>query len=209
MKTLHIGEDQQDCSGEEAVIAAELLGTHFGNDNDILSHIMSEGAKKHIYNKVILVLCEGWSESNEIEHIFEIVSKQKLQLSLTAYFRLICRKSQSKVVFDGLEKILSSPNPAQLHNSRFITRPVLRRLRTDDNLFAMLTDRLQNKPTSSEKATIPRLISAARGISNELRTWCIEEMNRQLSVTETPQIGVDLLVGERRPVLHSLLDILS
>lgn len=209
LKTLRIEEDQQDCSGEEAVIAAELLGMHFGNDNDVLLHIMSEGAKKHIYNKVILALCEGWPESNEIEHIFEVVSKQKLQLSLTAYFRLICQKSQSKVVFDGLEKILSSPNPAQLYNSRFVTRPILRRLRTDDNLFEMLIVCLQNKPTPSEKATIPRLISAARGIPNELRTWCNEEMNRQLDFSKIPQVGVDLIVGEVRPVVHSLLDIFN
>ena len=209
LKTLRIGEDQHDCSGEGAMVAAELLGTHFGGDVDILARIVLGRATEHVYDKVILALCEGWPESKELEHIFEVVSKQKRQLSLAAYVRLICRKSQSKVVFDGLAKILSSPNPVQLHNSRFVTRPVLRRLRTDDNLFAMLTDRLQNKPTSSEKATIPRLISAARGISNELRTWCIEEMNRQLSVTETPQIGVDLIAGELRPVLHSLLDILS
>lgn len=88
-----------------------------------------------------------------------------------------------------------------------ITRPIIRRLRTDESLFNMLTERLQNNPTPSEKATIPRLIAAARGSSPELRTWCIEEANRQLSGTESPEIGFDLIVGDLSPIANSLLDV--
>jgi hypothetical protein len=73
----------------------------------------------------------------------------------------------------------------------------------------MLTERLKDNPTASEKATIPRLIATARGVTPELRSWSIKELNHQSMATRSPDIGVDLISGELRPVVHSLLDVLN
>src|SRR4030042_3834260 len=81
LKALLIGDDRQDSSGEEAVVAAELLGANYAGDRDTLAHIMTERARKHVYEKVILVLCEGWPESEELRLIFEIVKSRNFRLS--------------------------------------------------------------------------------------------------------------------------------
>jgi energy-coupling factor transporter ATP-binding protein EcfA2 len=209
LKALHIGDDQQDSSGEEAVVAAELLGSNYAGDGDILAHIMTEKVRKRIYNKVILALCEGWPESEELSLIFEIVADKKVPLFYPAYFQLICRKSESRVVFDAITKELSSFNYTHQFSLQAIYRPVIRRLQMDDSLLRMLTERLKDNPTASEKATIPRLIGTARGVTPELRSWSIKELNRQLIATQSPEVGVDLIMGELRPVVHSLLDVLN
>ena len=209
LKALCIGDDQHNCSIEGVAVAAELLGTHFGGDSDVLGHITSGSHEEHIDENVILALCEGWPKSEELERIFEIVRKQKQPLDYPTYFQLICRKSPSKAVFDDLIALISSVEAHNRWGYQGISRPVLRRLQTDDTFFEMLIERLQNNPTPSEKATISRLISVARGLTSELRTWCIEEVNHQLSGNESPEIGFDLIIGELRPVAHSLLDVLN
>jgi hypothetical protein len=83
---------------------------------------------------------------------------------------------------------------------------VIRRLREDDGLEAMLFERLQDEPTSSEIATLPGLIVAARGLSPEFRAWCNEESNAQPGARKPALIGVNLLTGLQRPVVHCLLD---
>lgn len=210
LKTLRIGEDQYDCSANDEVIeAAELLGTHFGSDQEVLKRIVSGNAARHIYEKVILALCEGWPDSEELGRIYEVVRKQKLPLSYATYFSLMSRKGSSKTMLGALMKLVS--NSGRIHQRYLlgINRPVISRLRTDDNLYAMLTEALQNELSPSSKATIPRLIGAGRGITPELRAWCTGEVDRQLRGQQSPEIGFDLLAGELRPVVHSLLDVLS
>lgn len=209
LKALCIEDDPHNCSRENVAVAAELLGTHFGGDSDVLGRIISGSPEEHIDENVILALCEGWPKSEELERIFEIVRKHKIPLDYNTYFQLICRKSPSKAVFDALIAFMSSLEAHNRWGYQGISRPVLRRLQTDDTFFEMLIERLQNNPTPSEKATISRLISVARGLTSELRTWCIEEVNSQLSGNESPEIGFDLIIGELRPVAHSLLNVLN
>ena len=94
-------------------------------------------------------------------------------------------------------------------NAGIVSRPVIRRLHVDDDLGAIMFERLQDEPSPSEVATLPRLISAARGLSSELREWCNAEANDQLEARKPVAIGVDLLTGLRRPVAHCLLDALD
>jgi hypothetical protein len=206
LEALCIGDDQHGRSREGVAVAAELLGTHFGGDSDVLGHIVSGSPEGHIDEKVIIALCEGWPESEELERIFEIVHKQRVPMSYATYFQLICRKSSSVVLFDYL---MSSFEPHRRWGSRGISRPILRRLERDNSFCRMLFKRLQNNPSPSEKATIPRLIGVARGVSSELRTWCTEEVNHQLSGKKSPEIGFDLITGELRPVAHSLQEVLN
>jgi hypothetical protein len=213
LKALHIGEDD-DCSGEIAIVAAKLLGKHFGGDYDVLARILSEREKKYTYKNMLLPyikiwipLCEGWPENEELDNIFKLINKQKQLYEV--YFVLICQKSSSKTVFSVLKNLLSSSPPRHRWYSRDITRHFLRRLQKDDILLKMLMECLENNPTPSEKATFPRLIGVARGISPELRTWCIREADHQLSGAESLEIGYDLIISEPRPVVYSLLEVLD
>lgn len=87
--------------------------------------------------------------------------------------------------------------------------PALRRIGTDDELAEKMVEYLGAAPSPSAKATFPRLLSAARGISDELLSWCKAEANRQLT-SDFPEVGlVDLYEGTMRPVAHSLLDVIG
>ncbi len=209
LKILCIGDHRNDFSWNESVVAAELISKNFGGDCDVLTHLMSGSPKDHADEKLILTLCEGWPESEELNSIFEIVTRQKRPLSFATYFQLICRKSSSEFIFKALLKLLSNYERIHRNYSQLITRPILRRLQADDNFSAMLIKHLQNNSNPSEKATFPKLIGASRGMPSELRIWCIEEANRQVSDSECPEVGFDLVVGELRPVIFSLMDAIN
>jgi hypothetical protein len=208
LKALRIENGGSDYTGEEAAVAAELLGTHFRADSAVLAYIMShQASNEQIPENVIIALCEGWPDSKELTQTYEMIRKQERMLTYVTYFHLVCRKSLSAHVFKALIGILLRTE--QLRSfSHDITRPILLRLQKDDNFSEMLEKHLENTPTSSEKASIPRLIGVSRGVSSELRTWCIGELNRQLNGKESPEVGFDLISCELRPVVHSLLDVL-
>ena len=87
--------------------------------------------------------------------------------------------------------------------------PLVKRLKSDDELHGMTMQHLQNEPAPFEKVNLPRLISAARGVSDDLRSWSEDELQRQLDGTKIPEDGLDLHTGELRPVAHVLLDVLN
>lgn len=193
----------------DALVAAELLGSNFGGDGDVLARIASHKSDERVDEKEILALCEGWPESDELEQVFDQVRRQNPPLSYGAYFQLVTRKGRSEAVASAVAGVLSESDTYLHWNARIVSRPVIRRLRVDDDLGAMLFERLREKPSPSEVATIPGLIGAARGLSPELKAWCHEEANAQLGATKPAGIGVDLLTGLRRPVAHCLLDALD
>lgn len=92
---------------------------------------------------------------------------------------------------------------------QWVGRPLIRRLAHDSNLGAMLLERLKAQPLAAEKATIPRLLAASRGMFPELHKWCREEAASQLRRRSLPEIGFDLLRGEIVPVVETLLEVLD
>jgi len=108
-------------------------------------------------------------------------------------------------VFDILTNVLASTKNKWDYQA--IIKPLLRRLKSDDELCEMLIKCLLNSPTPSQKATIPRLIGITRNIS-DIREWCIQEVDNQLGSNAPPEVGVNLFVGELQPVAHSLMEIL-
>ena len=61
----------------------------------------------------------------------------------------------------------------------------------------------------SEKASLPKLLALADHMGDELREWCEDEFAKQSDQTSLPEFGLDVLVGDVRPVAHSILDVLS
>jgi hypothetical protein len=195
---------------DEEEVAAELLGTHFGGDHDIFMHIMPENAEKGIPQSLIIALCEGWPESEELTRIYESARKERREVNYSTYFHLKCRVESSESLFNTIINDLPTFNLHPVYDPSWNNfYPVIRRIKTDEIIFTMLTRHLQNNPTSSEKITILKLIGAAKGLSPELRNWCIGELDCQLRGMEPPEIGIDFTTGENQPVAYTLLDILS
>jgi hypothetical protein len=218
--------------GRSMYTAAELLGLHFGGDDEVLRKILGEDLPA-LFEKVmcdgnspqleysqelamritqeqIMALCEGWPGSAELEYIFHIARSQKWKLDNVVAFALMCRKSGSDVVITNLRNLLSDFSTLDRYGweSPSIVRAVNRRVATDEQLAEQLMKLLLGHATPSEKATLPKLIQNSPTIVSEARNWCHEELTRQVDLTSTPEIGFDLTVNELRPVAHSLLDVL-
>jgi hypothetical protein len=198
-------KDGQTYSFDKMIAACELLGGNFANDKNVLEQIVKNTKSFPFADNIIIALCEGWPDSDELEQIYEQACKHHPQLPYYTYFQLICRKGHSDVIIKAFKDFLLKTRPGKQN----IMRSIIRRLKADDELIAMLNKILHNNPTPSEKATIPRLISSSRGISSELHEWIIKEIEQQLTGTEPPEIGVDLFAGEIRPVVHSLIDVID
>ena len=64
------------------------------------------------------------------------------------------------------------------------------------------------KPDETSKASVPRVLAAARGLSPDLTAYCVWEIEEQLKF-ESPELGFDLISAEIRGVHVSLLDALN
>jgi hypothetical protein len=199
---------------EEATTAAELLGLHFGGDQEVLARLIAEHSietinKDSFDGNLIMALCEGWPESEELEQIYEAAIKHQPLLSYPVYFHLICQKGSSEQIVEALLVALEELEENSFHRDSFVARPIIHRLQEDDELLNLMMLRINSDPSPSVKATFPRLIGLARGVSPELRAWCINQSEDQLHGKRFPDIGLDLVTGSLRPVVHSLLDLLN
>ena len=64
--------------------------------------------------------------------------------------------------------------------------------------------RLSGQASPGVKVSFPRLLGRARGISDELRTWCVSECERAKAGV-VGEVGLDLVTGQARLVILSLL----
>jgi hypothetical protein len=194
----------------DILIATKILGNHFCGDNEILEYIISNMYIGPSKEKLILVLCEVCPESEKLTTIFNEFKEEKINPGLFTSLQLICQKGETELVFNGISHLLSDCSIESMPSwiIQEFKRPLIHRIQKDNKFRDMLIKSLYNNSCSSFKATIPRLISASGKITPEFRKWCTEELNNQLSPTNSPEIGMDLVAGELRPVAHSILDIL-
>jgi hypothetical protein len=85
---------------------------------------------------------------------------------------------------------------------------VIRRLQADEAAFAQTKDALLSAPSPDLKASFPRLLSRAKGLSQELRDWCVAECRRAESDL-IGEVGFDLIAAAYRVVVESLFDLLA
>lgn len=202
---------------DEARYATELLGKHFTGDDEVLKRLMKLGiaqepdssdGKKVIPEKLIIALCEGWVKSEEFNQMCDLLSQSKQGLTYSTYFQLGSRAIPTDEFLRSLLDFLKRVDRSERLRSQMIARPLIRRLRKDDELLELLVARLQSSPSLTEKASFPRLIAIAKG-ATEVRQWCVEELERQTNGSVFPEVGLDLIEGRLRPVAHSLLDVLN
>jgi len=195
----------------ESVSAAEMLGEHFEGDSDVYAQLETKTMTNpwFVPTTALIALCEGWPNSEAVQKAFDqFEAGGRADITIETW-ALLCTKCSSEVVLGSLLDLLkcySDPNPWW---DPHWARPVIRRLRTDLDLFRQLESRIRGSLTPSEKITIPKLLASARGTSSELTAWVTSEIERQLDSASSPEVGADLVVGEFRPVVDSLLELLS
>jgi len=209
---LNIINDEKDISQcktvpeiELAITAAKILGTHFSGDNEILK-LLTQKSVEAISEKVIITLSEGWPSCKKIKDFLSFLCENKRRTHKITDIYLICYKTKTNFVYNHLMDMINNTTFCQSWYSQTITNTFIKRIQKDDKLFDMLLKKLKNSPTASEKATITKFITYSRGISNDIRNFCIEEINKQLKNNDPPEIGFDLFYGKVRPVIYSLLE---
>jgi hypothetical protein len=187
-------------------VAAELLGTHFRDDPDILALLLAEAAGRRL-NKIILCLCEGWPKNGLLDESYDAVMSNQLELPTLVWHRLLGRRGSSSQVYELLLSLIAQGTEGLGRAGSYQVGPFVRRLREDDSLAAMFQQRLGETASPSEKATVPRLLQFARGLTEELRSWCQDELARQVGQGNSPEFGFDLTAGVVRAVSQCLLDV--
>jgi hypothetical protein len=118
--------------------------------------------------------------------------------------RLVCLKAPTEEIERMIGRFLANPEARHFHEA--VVPPIVRRLRFDDQLTARLAATLYDRPSPTEKATLPRLLAASRGMSPELQNWSRAEVDRQLGAERLSEIGFDLVAGANRAVWHGLME---
>lgn len=205
------GKDNNfDESYDEARLAAELLVKNLNGDVGIWQWLKSnikENYEDEVPENIILALSEGWPDSPEFERIAKWVDEKEQGLTFPAMMYLSCRRDTAADVLAALDRLLFWFDRSDISRNSQIVRPLVRRLQQDDELLRLMIVKLQDHPTTTEKATYPQLIDLARGTS-VIRDWCVQESERQENGTMPPEIGMDATQGEFMPITHIILNVL-
>jgi hypothetical protein len=201
-------------TSDEAEYAIQLLGKNFGGDDGVLKELMkltpakARNGTEVVPENLILALCEGWVRSDEFQQIFKLVSETNQELTYGSLFQLSCRVSDSENIFRRFIGYLAKARRSDVLRSQRVSRPLIRRLTEDDDLLEQFKTQLFGEPTASQKISLTRLIALARG-TGAIKAWCLEEIDRQLEEHTFPEVGVDAIEGQLRPVAHALLDVMA
>lgn len=209
IETLRLGVTRDHFITGDGILSAQLLGRHFGHEKDVLSYIKSKISDQIVDERLIVAICEGWPELNELNELDKLLKEKQPKLSYAAYFEMLTRKASTKRVFSSLRQIFHDLNRINPSHSKAVANTIIRRLKKDEELVQQLFQNLENVPTQNEKVNFPRLIKTAKGNTQQLYEWCTEELDRQNSKYFSPQFGFDMFSGELSSVHNSLLEVLE
>lgn len=208
---LHKQNNKERVGYDQMYLAAKLLGEHFESNQEILGKLAEHIRANFVPVPILIAFAYGWQQSPEFERSLEIISDQRVGLDFGVHVKLCCLRKEKQDVLKMISKLLKDCEEdmtlVNILDSRYIGDSIISRLREDEDLRNILKEKIMKNPSPSEKASFPRLLSAAQGLCQELRKWCIEELSRQQG--NYPEVGIDLLASKLMPVSHSLLSILE
>ena len=189
--------------------AGEILGRNFADDDTILEQLAGRLNRKLEDEGAIAALCEGWPTSETLRRIADRLDAESSHLFTPVALKLVFTISPpirvASVTSDVAERFFGDLWEAP----SYWVPNLVRRLQADDDVFNFLSGRLAENPSPGEKASLPRLLTRARGLSDDIRVWCIDEITRGERDDAIAEVGMDLVAGEYRVVRQSLMDVLT
>ena len=187
--------------------AGIILGTSFKTDAGTRDAVI-RGAQ-YQRSGAVVALCLGWPQHEMIWSLYKGVSDPgDTQLLLPAIMHLY----RVSVDADNFVWVaLRCLNQVRGDIWEFlpeVAEAITRRIIEDDDVHSQFAQYLAGEITPTERASLPRLLAAARGVGPELHQWCEREIDRQQAAYALSQVGFDIAHGRFRPVIHSLLDVL-
>lgn len=197
-----------------SMTAAEILGRHFANDPPVVSELLarieaqSDSAPPEGF---VAVICEeGWSRFSFSQQVGESLLRSKScgEFSVAVQMKLACAFSPPQEAANALSSACVQLTGSYWDGLSFWIPAVVRRLRADDELAENLMKRLSSGHAEpGEKCSYPKLLAAARGLSEDLRTWAFSELEAANMSGALAESGMDVVYGGFRFVSQSLADL--
>jgi hypothetical protein len=197
-------------------VAAEILAENFAGDPDVYSRLLQtlpivrNGTWLFVRPQLAVALCLGWPNSEIIDELYH----QELERTGTtedhqAFFEVRLSRYPVNDFPNLLRRHLEASGvQSNPYIARSLANAATRRITKDEAAAAALLASLGETLEPTEKASVPRLLAAARGLSPHLTAYCVREIEQQLGL-ESSELGFDVLDAEIRGVYLSLLDTLN
>lgn len=206
LKVLHDVDTDNFDYREKNIAVSEILGRNFGGNEEVLHKIINQPPNYFKQEKIVLALGEGWPQNKLLDEYFEDVTKNNRKLPYYNLFQIICQKGDTEFTYNSIGRFFNETQKYHLMNlSNAMKKFVIKRLQSDDDLYEMLVDDLDKQISISQKVSTLKLLSLSKGLSDEIRDLCMNDLDRQLD-TKFPQVAIDVVYGEIRPVAYSMLD---
>jgi hypothetical protein len=118
---------------------------------------------------------------------------------------LAANRSDSEEFVDIVLAMLNRSSRGNWDFQEITNRPVIERLRRDTHAVQLLKDKLSSNATVSERATLPRYITAAGVMDVSIRDLC-ESLLKEEAKQPLLRAGYDAVEDAIRAVSLSLLD---
>jgi hypothetical protein len=171
-----------------AITAGEVLGRHFASDHGLEDQLICTLDDDPRDAGSIMALCEGWPASTALQSLRSRLTG-KSQLPTPVAFKLMSVAAPPDRLVDALAWAADE-------------------LQEDDTAYAQMRELLFGKPSPGMKASFPRLLARARGLTEDLHAWCQSETQRDKDLF-VGEVGLDLIASHKRLVAQSLFDVLS
>ncbi len=197
-------------------VAAEILSENFAGDPNVYSRLLQalpigrNGTWLSVRPQLAVALCLGWPDSEIIDELYrQELERRGATGDHQAFFEVRFSRYPTVEFPNSIRMHLAArgihTNP---YFARSFTNAAVRRLRKDSQTAEALLRTLREKLEPTEMASIPRILSVAKGISPELTTYCLREIEEQLCL-KSPDLGFDVMSTDIRGVHLSLLDALN
>jgi hypothetical protein len=189
-----------------AVTAGDILGRVFHGDEELGKELFKRASEAPRDDGAIIALSEGWAQSPEFEQL--VLRFKGRGMPPIVAMRLFCAVATAGGFAAALADAANTFDGGIWDGLSNWLPAAIARLQTHDESYAEVQRLLLDNPTPGIKASIPRLLSQARGMTPELRNWCNDEQQR-LASQSVAEAGMDLVAGHERLVAHSLFDLMS
>ena len=193
-------------SYSDALTAGEILGRNFAGDRQTEKELLARLGTTPDSSGVIAAICEGWPNTSTFEALRSHLA-QSPRLPIALYYKVASIVSSAETLTDALVGG-AAELIGDFCGNHFWIPNIIRRIQEDDEICASMQRRLSEQPSPGVKVSFPRLLARARGMSDELRTWCFSECERA-KTDVVGEVGLDLVTGQARLVSLSLYDLLA
>jgi hypothetical protein len=190
-----------------AITAGEVLGRHFGSDHGLEEQLIRNLDQDPCDAGTIMALCEGWPVSTALQNLRSRLTG-KPRLPIPVEFKLMSVVTPPDRLVDALAWAANELDGDLWESPAHWIPSIVRRLKEDDEAYARMRELLFGQPSPGAKASFPRLLARARGLTEDLHAWCQSETQRDKEIF-VGEVGLDLVAGQRRLVAQSLFGILS